>query len=419
MTTDWLSAIGILVAGFIAGLIFVYAYVRRDRRPLDVDVERRDLEAKRDTLVQQLREIDDGDPAAPEEKARLEHEAAEVLRQLDVRDGAAGTVGAAGFIPPKRDEKPKPTTGQQSAFKGFLWGAGSVAALVLLGYFAMRTATPREEAAAPQASAPPAAGSSVEPLEAAVKRNPDDVEARLELAKAYLDRENLIGVFEQTQAILQKTPGDPRAQTYQAIVRVAMGQLEAARTLLDAATKHDPALTEAWVALAWLNTREGKSEDATAAIREAIKRNPREEARLNDVLAQMRTQAVLAPAPAESAAPSSAPAPASSAGLAVRVVLQLDASVRVPQSGVIFVIARAAGVTSGPPAAVKRVPLGAFPVTVDLSAADSMMGQPLPAQMRIEARIDSDGVGTTRAANDPAGAVEGVRVGERVTVVLR
>jgi len=252
-----------------------------------------------------------------------------------------------------------------------------------------------------------------------VKRNPDDVEARLELAKAYLDRENLIGVFEQTQAILQKTPGDPRAQTYQAIVRVAMGQLEAARTLLDAATKHDPALTEAWVALAWLNTREGKSEDATAAIREAIKRNPREEARLNDVLAQMRTQAVLAPAPAESAAPSSAPAPASSAGLAVRVVLQLDASVRVPQSGVIFVIARAAGVTSGPPAAVKRVPLGAFPVTVDLSAADSMMGQPLPAQMRIEARIDSDGVGTTRAANDPAGAVEGVRVGERVTVVLR
>ncbi len=411
MTTDWLSAIGILIAGFIAGLIFVYAYVRRDRRPLDVDVERRDLEAKRDALVQQLREIDDGDPAAPEVRSRLEHQAADVLRKLD------GEVGGASFSPPKSAGKPRTIPAQQSTFKGFLWGAGSVSALVLIGYFAMRTATPREEQAAPQPTAPAATASPVEQLEAAVKSNPDDAEARLDLAKAYLDRENLIGVFEQTQANLQKTPGDPRAQTYQAIVRVAMGQLEAARTLLDAATKHDPALTEAWVALAWLNTREGKSDEATAAIREAIRHNPREEARLNDVLAQMRAQA--AQAPAESPAAPSASASASAAGPAVRVVLQLDTSARVPPSGVVFVIVRAAGVTSGPPAAVKRIPLGAFPITVDLSAADSMMGQPLPPQMRIEARIDSDGVATTKDANDPAGAVEGVRVGERVVVVMR
>ena len=49
---------------------------------------------------------------------------------------------------------------------------------------------------------------------------------------------------------------------------------------------------------------------------------------------------------------------------------------------------RAAGVTAGPPAAVKRLPLSAFPITLDLSANDAMMaGQPLPPKMRLARNV--------------------------------
>jgi hypothetical protein len=87
--------------------------------------------------------------------------------------------------------------------------------------------------------------------------------------------------------------------------------------------------------------------------------------------------------------------------------------------GMIFIIARAAGVTAGPPAAVKRLPISSFPLSVDLTSADSMMGQPLPAKMRIEARIDSDGDPLTRDPKDPSAVLDGVTMGQTVSLTLK
>ena len=53
MTTDWLSAIGILLSGLVIGFMFVYASMRKRQEGDDLD--RRDLEAKRDALIEQLR----------------------------------------------------------------------------------------------------------------------------------------------------------------------------------------------------------------------------------------------------------------------------------------------------------------------------------------------------------------------------
>jgi hypothetical protein len=89
-----------------------------------------------------------------------------------------------------------------------------------------------------------------------------------------------------------------------------------------------------------------------------------------------------------------------------------------PSQGIIFVVARAAGVTAGPPAAVKRLPLGAFPMSFDMSAADSMMGQPLPPKMHIEARIDSDGDAMTHDPKDPVVSVDNVTMGSSTTLTF-
>ena len=237
-----------------------------------------------------------------------------------------------------------------------------------------------------------------------------------------------MGVFEQTQYVLKRAPNDPQALTYQSLVRLAMGQGDSANTMLQQAIKSDPKFLDAYVALAWAQTSVGKNDDAAATIKEAQKQHPEQEKRLADVLVKMRETAKNQPAaqtselppnhpPIEAPGASAAPA-ASSSPDAVHVTLALAAGMAPPQQGIIYVIARPAGESGGPPAAVKRMPLSSFPVTFDMSAADSMMGQPLPPKMHIEARIDSDGDAMTKNPKDPTASVDNVATGSTTTLTF-
>ncbi|HEX9985034.1 MAG TPA: tetratricopeptide repeat protein [Thermoanaerobaculia bacterium] len=442
-STDWMSVIAILAGGLILGGLFIYFFSKGKTRTLgsDVDVEQRDLEAKRDLLLQQLRDPDTG----AEERTRLEIETAQVLRAIDEhgarRRPAAShatdlTAGRAGTMDP--------------TFKGFLWGVASTSALFFLGWFVMQTAKPRAEgesmvgggppmAAGQQPAQQPAANDpAVQQLEAAVKSNPNDLRLRNQLAQAYLERENLMAVFEQTKFVLERAPNDSTALTYQALVRMAMGQTEEAGTMLEKATSGDGQNLDAWVALAWLRTQQGQSDAAAAAIAEAIKTHPEQKARLDQVLVEMRKAAAAQAQTAEQqpggnqlppdhpplgtptgGAPAVSPAPA--AGPSIKVTIQLDPSARarVAAGGVVYLIARAAGVSAGPPVAVKRIPASSLPLTVDLSSADSMMGQPLPARVRIEARLDNDGDAASRNPTDPIAVQDGVAPGATVTLALK
>ena len=416
-TTDWASATAILVAGLILGSMFVYFFARRRSAPLAADVELRDLEAKRDSLVEQLRS-----EISPEERTRLELETAQTLRAIDAHQARA------------REAAPAATASEASAIRkataiGFAWGAGSVLVLAGLAYFVMRAAEPREQATAAETmqqapSQQPPADPIVARLEEIVRQSPDNLQARLELAQAYLEREHLMGVFEQTQYVLTKSPRDSRALTYQALVRMAMGQQPEAAQMLRQATESDPNLLDAWVGLAWVHMHGGQEKEAEAAIAEAMRRRPDEKERLQQVLAQMKSQ-VAASARGQQAPggglpadhPPIAPPPDGADSRGVRVTLELDPSAAA-RSGVIFVIARAAGVAAGPPIAVKRLP-ATLPVTFNLTSADSMMGQPLPDNLRIEARLDSDGDAATRTPGDPAGVSDGVAIGSTVRLALK
>jgi tetratricopeptide (TPR) repeat protein len=367
--TDWLGASAMLLAGIVVGFMFLYGMKRRRDRS---NLERADLEAKRDALLTQLRQ-----ERSAEERARLEREAAEVLRKLDGLREAPVPAPEVG------------STSQRAALKGFLWGATSVAILAGIGWFVMQSSKPKGEV-------PPAAtDTALAELERGVQRNPDNLVLRDDLAKAYLDRDNLNGVAEQTQYVLQRSPNDARALTYQGIVHIAARQPEAAAAMLQRATQSDPNLLDAWVGLAFLHAQSGNFDQAEAAISEAKRRHPDEAARLDGLMARLRP------------------------AVPIHITLNLAERVTTPRQGVIFITARAERVTSGPPAAVKRLPISTFPLTFVLSSADSMMGQPLPAKMRVEARIDSDGDPMTRDSHDPSGVADGVTVGSSVTLILK
>ena len=60
-----------------------------------------------------------------------------------------------------------------------------------------------------------------------------------------------------------------------------------------------------------------------------------------------------------------------------------------------------------------------IPITIDLGSADSMMGQEIPAKVRLEARLDSDGNVMTKDATDLDAVQDGVALGSQVSLTLK
>src|SRR5688572_24251373 len=82
-TVDWVPGLVVLAVGLLAGFFVVRRTAAGAPARATTALARRDLEARRDALVDQLRELGPvGGPAA--ERARLEREAAEVLREIDL-----------------------------------------------------------------------------------------------------------------------------------------------------------------------------------------------------------------------------------------------------------------------------------------------------------------------------------------------
>ncbi len=297
-----------------------------------------------------------------------------------------------------------------SARLGFVWGVASALAVVALGYFVTRPAqhSPVTLPAQPPAEDP------LRALETNVQKQPDDLAMRTELARAYLERDNLMGVFEQTRFILAKSPDDSRALTYQAIVRMTMGDNEAAAEMLKHALEIDPNFLDAYVTTASLQTQAGKMKEADKTMAEAMKRHPQERERLQQVFDQMKAhRGVPTEAPKPEATPESAKP--------IRITLEISAATRARTggSGIIWVIARPAGVAAGHPVAVKRIDPRSLPTTFEIASSDSMMGQPLPQTIRIEARLDSDGDVATKNPDDPYAVQDRVVAGSAIRMALQ
>jgi len=451
----WGWPVAVLAAGLALGAFLIW----RMRRAVPaaaadhIPVELRDLDGRLEVLVHQLRELQDlAATRSPEQLAReryaLELQAAEVWRERErsapavapaKKKAAPGPAGQAAGEP----AAPGPAPG--AGLRGFLWGAGSAAAVALLLFYVGRTAKPREEGESVTGNLPPRGGPSAageDPagagedgdeaqIRAALKANPDDLDARLDLAMLHLRKRELMAVFEETQYVLGKQPGHPRALSYQALVRLAMGQGDVAERMLKQALATDPNLFEGYLHLALVETRMGRDQEAQAAIDEASRRFPERADVLARVLPEIRGAGREGPATAEGdphaavpppAGGASAETPATAAGApALAGVIELPSSLasRVGPQAVVFVTVRESGTTGGPPVAVKRLP-AAFPLRFAIGAGDSMMGQPLPTRARLEARVDSDGDPLTRDAKDPKAQLDGVAAGSsRLRLVLQ
>lgn len=463
---DWVPALSVLAAGLLIGAVVLWRVVLRAAPSPPAasgpPLELRDLEGKRDALIRQLRELDaEATKQAPDRIAaardRLEHEAARVLLAIDRLGRTASKESKKRTKPVPAEAQPAAAPGAPSpapagsALRGFLWGVGSVAALGLLFFFVSQQAEQRAPGGTatgntPAAGAAPADDAELSAARAAVDRQPDDIDARLDLVRLLLIRQDLMAVFNETQAVLQRSPDDPRALSYQSLVRLAMGQADQAERMLKQAMQKDPDLLDAYIHLMLVYVRTGRQAQADALLADASKRFPERAASLQDLMRQMRASAS-ADAAAADAAPAEDPhakvpvagaaaggaeptppltaratAPAAGPEKTVSGMLELDPSLRGQSfgGGVVFVTLREGGFGAGPPLAAKRMPVAAFPMRFEIGSKDSMTGEPLPDDLLIEARVDSDGDPMTRSPSDPYGRADRVAAGTHdVKLVLK
>jgi cytochrome c-type biogenesis protein CcmH len=448
---DWLPGVAVLVLGLAAGGFLAWQARRGGARTAGAgpgpapSLEARDTAERLDVLLRQLRELaDTAAKRTPDQLARerysLELETARTLQKMEsVRPAAApaGGPSAAAASGAVTASAPAAVPAGSPALRGFLWGTASMGAVALLLFLVFNAATPRQEGEGLTGSVPRLGGSPAAPadpeeeaLRAAIAQDPSDAEARLDLARVFLGRQDMMGVWEQTQAVLEKTPGHPRALSYQALVRLAMGQPDLALNMLRQAVAAAPELLEPHLHLALVQLRLGQMKEAEATMAEAQRRFPQQAPMLKRLMAEMRQRAAAeGEAPRFEGDPHSRVGPAAEGGEApapagpgVAGIVELDPALagQVAPNALLFVTVRAAGTEGGPPVAVKRLPASGFPLRFAIGPADSMMGAELPPKLKIEARVDSDGDPLSRSPSDPSARLDGVASGTTdLRLVLR
>ena len=418
-------AIGLVAGGGLALRLRRSAgYSRRGSRLADLQLEAVDLEERRQQLYEALREshneaLDEG------EKHRLELSAARSLKALE------GTRRSLEKRRPKRakgtttsaEQIVAPTSSTRSAMVGFAFGAAMVALVAVLFFWAGRDASPVPEQAAPGSASAggedlaqldPQVATRVRAMREKLRLEPTNLDTRKALAETLISEGVLFEGYQETQRILQQSPGDADGLYLQGLVRLMMGQSETAVELLDRALAEQPEHVSAYLVRGLARLRLGSNKDAISDWERGLAASGGSHPGLERLLEMARAGKGAEEILGVSASARTDPSPPSGRAFSARVELAFGAN-PVPGS-VLFVFLR--NEDPGPPAAVRRIDNPTFPTDLSLDDSHSMLGRPLPEEGTLSARLDVDGDASTRDPGDLA-AEAPTRRGETVVLVLR
>lgn len=212
--------------------------------------------------------------------------------------------------------------------------------------------------------------------------HPDSRDAKVALGWALVESKGWIEVYHLVEELITARADDPDALTLAATVQLAMGQRERATELLDQVLAAQPDHAQA---LAW-RARVGAPAAAPSRPPDVPRKGP------------------------EATPPSAT---------GVSGVVKLAPGAVAPPGATLFLIARNAGVTTGPPLATRKIPAPTFPRAFTLGPEDVMMpGVVFAGPLTLEARLDSDGDARTRDPSDLFAAwPDPIEVGARALVL--
>jgi tetratricopeptide (TPR) repeat protein len=466
---DWITPLGVLVAGLLVGLaLAVFRSGGGDDPTTDARLE--DLRREKDRLLQALRDLQDSrtGEATADERAGLEARAAQVLRLIEEEapKAAAKTAATATTAKPRAAVPSGGAVG--SELKGALKGGLVVGFAAILAFVLMNGTSERKDGMSITGGTPqtttgevtvqvPSAGETggttsgvppnlqpkpseaVDRARALVASDPGTLQHWSDLGYALLDAEGWIDAWSVSEEIEKRVPGHPDGLVISAMVRIAMGQPDKAAELLDDALKASPdhlmGLTYRGMLAAQTGDLAGTKEHWGRA--RDLASDPQDKAAFEELIVRAETGRIPSGASVPGhpgaagrpARPGAAGAPAhpgtadpsatasSGGGEAIEGTITLAEGAQPPPGGVLFVIARHKGVTRGPPAATKRMLAQSFPVSFILDESNVMMGGPFPDEVDLSVRLDADGDAMTKEAADLNGSAGTVKAGTTNVVI--
>ncbi len=421
----WLPGLAVLAAGLLVGLVAAVrlrsdAAAKRERRDRDLALEIRDLERRRDELYERLRRADEDELGAGDREA-LEIAAARTLRELDraqkrqpKKPKTKKRKGSSAAPTPEAVPRAAVVVAARPVARhpfltGFAFGAGMLALVGLLIYWAQRDAQPGPERREPAAERPPAEepldpadqdvpaemAVRIADLEARLVADPDNLQVRKELALALISSSEFFQAFEHAQEILEIRPEDPDGLYIQGLVRLAMGQNDLALELLDRVLAQYPSHLQALLYRGLALLQSGRRQQAIDTWEVGLELAGGHHPGFEDLLARAQGQT----SPPNGSLPAAEGAAARQKADGYRVRLEVSPGLTTAPGATLFIFLR--GREGGPPVAVKRIANPTFPVELVLGPADTMMGGgEIPDSGILAARLDHDGSASTRDDRD-------------------
>ena len=212
------------------------------------------LEHQRNTLLRDLRELDEQHATADIDTGRYEAlrdeltaRAADVLTALD------------------RNRTTRPTRPRQTRTTAMIVVAVALTAIAA-GWLLTSQLAPRVAPAPPQAATADG-GERIARLAAVVQREPDDVPARLALARLLLQEQDLPAALEQFDAVTDRDPAHAEALTYGGWVAVLTGDTAGGLKRLDRAVAADETYPDAHALRGLALMRSGDDAAAVTELR--------------------------------------------------------------------------------------------------------------------------------------------------------
>ncbi|MCK6515911.1 hypothetical protein L6R46_12735 [Myxococcota bacterium] len=401
----WGPPLAVLLLGIVGGLVLV----ARGGARAEGDLRLANLEVRRQVLMNSLRELEADqaklDPAEyAVQRTALVEEAAAVLRQIDAPVSAASAAAPASA----------PRVGGSRAFA---WAAGALAFFVLSGVVLQQAMAPRRDGGSMTGNqdlgggAEAAQDARVQRAEAALAKNPNDLDAINLLTRVAIETQDLqsaMALLDRGRAI---NPADPGVLTHFAALQVFIGRFDAAEAQLRQVLAAAPGQSEAklWLSVARANQgdlveaeaiAQGLADDTTASAED--RQNAR--ALLSSfAAAKAQLSAQAAGGVGEPGAETSESPPVEQGPAKVKGTVTGD----VAPGGVLFVYVRRSETPGGPPLAAKRVANWQLPYEFSLGEADLIQGGEWPEQVWVSAKVSRSGDPMQRSPEDVASAVVG------------
>lgn len=407
----------VVAVGVTLGAWLVWREKRSDARPdsapdggvEDPRLEFEELEGDHRRLLDRLREPD----LTPADREQLELATARVLRRIDLLERQGVTVSGEA-MPPVEESSSSQTpeqamSGRRPTWIGFAWGVAVTLAVTVLIMLAGGDSRERREGEPitggdslrpgvdvpsnfehPGGEVPPEIQQQLDDLERRWTAT-QDLEALKELTLANLALKRFMQTHRWSQVLLEQDPDDPDGQYAQGVVRMAMGQTDAAIQHFDRVLTGFPNHLLALVAKGAAQRGAGRIDAARDTWQQALMVSGGQ-AQIQQLLDELDRPAGASPPQA------AMPAAGVEVDSAASYRVELTCAGNRPDATTLFVILRGSQDTGrgGPPIAVRRLDNPTLPVTLTLSQADSMIGAQLPEEATLVARWDADGNALTR-----------------------